>query len=252
MIIIAEISFMKENCLLPGVFAVGLGLWIEKDKALVIADLHLGTEEMFNKQGTLLPRFNFREIKKQLAERVFAKARPKLIIINGDLKHEFGTVSEQEWSEVIDTLRFLQGNCSKLVLIRGNPDSILGPVANWENLKVEKEGILLEKSSIFVTHGHQIPKSKAFKKAKTVVIGHEHPAVTIRERYKAELFKAFLVGKFKGKNLVVQPSLNTVSIGSDVRQEELLSPFLQQDLSEFRVFAVADKIYDFGKLKDLD
>ena len=153
---------MKENCLLPGVFAVGLGLWIEKDNALVIADLHLGIEEMFNKQGNLLPRFNFREIKKHLLERVFAKARPELIIINGDLKHEFGMVSEQEWSEVIDMLRFLQSKCSKLVLIRGNHDKILGPIADWENLELEEEGILLGKSSIFVTHGHQIPKSKAF------------------------------------------------------------------------------------------
>ncbi len=252
MIIIAGISFMGKNLLLPGVFAVGLGLWIEKVKALVIADLHLGIEEMFNKQGSLLPRFNFREIKKHLLENIFAKARPELIIINGDLKHEFGMVSEQEWSEVIDMLRFLQSKCSKLVLIRGNHDKILGPIAGWENLELEEEGILLEKSGIFVTHGHQIPKSKAFKKAKTVVIGHEHPAVTIRERYKAELFKAFLVGKFKGKNLVVQPSMNTVSIGSDVRQEKLLSPFLQHDLSEFRVFASADKIYDFGRLGKLD
>lgn len=243
---------MKENCLLPGVFAIGPGLWIEKDKALIIADLHLGIEEMFNKQGNLLPRFNFAQIKKHLLQQVFAGVKPKLIIINGDLKHEFGTVSEQEWSEVIDMLRFLQSKCSKLVLIRGNHDTILGPVANWENLKVEKEGILLEKSNVFVTHGHQIPKSDAFKKAKTVVIGHEHPAITIRERYKAEVFKCFLAGKYKGKNLVVQPSMNAVSIGTDVRQEKLLSPFLHQDLSSFKVFAAADKIYDFGKLKDLD
>lgn len=243
---------MKKNRLLPGIFALGKGLWLEKDNAFVIADLHLGIEFMFNKQGVMLPRSNFKEIKKHLLEYVFPFTKPALVIINGDLKHEFGTVSEQEWSEVIDILRFLQGFCKKLVLVRGNHDTILGPIAKWENLKIEKEGILLRKSNVFVTHGEVIPKSAAFKKAKTVVIGHEHPAVTIREQYKSEQFKCFLVGKFQGKRLIAMPSMNTVAIGADVRKEELLSPFLQQPLGNFKVFAAADKLYDFGKLGKLD
>jgi len=243
---------MKENKLLPGIFSVGLGLWAEKDKALVIGDLHLGIEEMFNSQGMLLPRHNFSDIKKHLGERVFSKARPELVVINGDLKHEFGSISEQEWHEVIDILRFLQAHCKKLVLVRGNHDSILGPIANWEGLKIEKEGVLLKKSNVFVAHGGKIPESPGFKAAKTVVVGHGHPAVTIREQYKSELFKCFLVGKFKGKKLVVMPSMNTVSIGTDVRDEKPLGPFLAGRLDRFRVFAIADKTYDFGLLKDLD
>ncbi len=246
---------MEENELLKGVFAKGSCLWIEKDKALVVADLHLGIEEMFNRQGTLLPRFNFRQIKRQIQKQAFEEVEPLeplLIIINGDLKHEFGTVSEQEWSEVIDMLRFLQEKCEKLVLIKGNHDKILGPIARWEGLGIEEEGILLEKSNAFVTHGEEIPESGAFKMAKTIVIGHEHPAITISDQYKQETFKCFLVGKFQGKSLIVQPSMNTVAIGTDVREEPLLSPFLQQNLSGFKVFAVADKVYNFGKLGDLD
>jgi len=243
---------MKENKLLPGIFPLGHGTWIEKDKALVIADLHLGIEEMYNKRGILLPRFNFKEIKKHLEKRIFKQVKPGLIIINGDLKHEFGSVSEQEWSEVIDMLRFLQRHCKKLVLIKGNHDKILGPIAKWENLKITEEGILLRKSKVFVTHGEQIPSSADYKKAKTVLIGHEHPAITIREQYKKETYKCFLVGKYKGKNLIVQPSMNTTAIGTNIKQEELLSPFLHQDLGNFKVFAIADKVYDFGKLKGLD
>ena len=243
---------MEENTLLPGIHAAGLALWIEKDNALVIADLHLGIEEMHNKQGTMLPRFNFKEIKKHLEEKVLPNVSPELIVINGDLKHEFGSVSEQEWSEVIDIIRLLQRKCKNIVLIRGNHDTILGPIAKWENLKVEKEGIFLPKSKVFVTHGEKIPTSKEFEDAKTIVIGHEHPAITIREKYKEERFKAFLVGKFKGKNLVVQPSLNHVTIGTDVKEDKLLSPFLDQNLGKFKVFAVADKIYNFGYLEELD
>jgi putative SbcD/Mre11-related phosphoesterase len=244
--------FMADNELLLGIFAHGLGLWLEKDRVLVIADLHLGIEEMFNKQGTMLPRFNFREIKKHLAERIFPFVKPKLIVINGDLKHEFGSISDQEWREVIDVLRLLQSHCKKIVLIKGNHDKILGPIARWEGLKAEEEGIFLEKSNAFIAHGENIPGSEEYKKASTVVIGHEHPAITIREQYKEEQFKCFLVGKYKGKNLIVQPSMNHVSLGTDARSGQLLSPFLHQDLGKFRVFAVADKTYDFGKLGELD
>lgn len=243
---------MEKAMLLEGIYAIGLAAWIEADNALVIADLHLGIEEEFNKKGTLLPRFNFNEIKKHLEKTVFPNVSPELIIVNGDLKHEFGTVSEQEWSEVIDILRLLQQHCKKIVLIQGNHDNILGPIAKWEGLAIEKEGILLPKSKVFVTHGQEIPKSPEFKKAKTILIGHEHPAVTIREKYKAEEYKCFIVGKYKGKNLVVQPSLNSTAIGTNVRNRQLLSPFLQQPLESFKVFAVADKVYDFGKLGQLD
>jgi metallophosphoesterase superfamily enzyme len=62
-----------EGRLIPGFFAKGLALWIEKDKALVVADLHLGIEEEFNKKGMLLPRFNFKAIKNHLAKR-FSRA----------------------------------------------------------------------------------------------------------------------------------------------------------------------------------
>ena len=241
---------MQENELLPGIFAVGFGLWAEKDKALVIADLHLGIEEMFNKGGTMMPRFNFKTIKKHIAEIILSKVKPETIVINGDLKHEFGTVSEQEWSETIDMLRFLQSHCKKIVLVKGNHDTILGPIAAWENLKIEKEGFLLSKSSVFVTHGENIPKK--FEKAKAIAIGHEHCAITIRDKYKEEQFKCFLVGKFKGRNIIAMPSMNSVSIGSDVRNGERLSPFLKQGLENFKVFASADKVYDFGLLKDLE
>ncbi len=243
---------MSKNKVLEGIEAKGLALWIKKDKTLIIADLHLGIEEMHNKQGTMLPRFNFKEIKKHLEEKVFPDVKAELIVINGDLKHEFGSISQQEWSEVIDILRLLQTKCKRIVLIRGNHDTILGPIAKWENITIEKEGILLPKSNTFVTHGEKIPKSKEFASAKTIVIGHEHPAITIREKYKEETFKAFLVGKWKDKNLIVQPSMNQVTTGTNIQEEQILSPFLGQDLGKFKVFPVADRTYDFGYLEELE
>jgi len=47
------------------------------------------------------------------------------------------------------------------------------------------------------------------------------------------------------------PSFCLVTEGTDILKEKLLSPFLDQDLKNFDVFVVADKVYDFGKLKNL-
>jgi len=60
-----------------------------------------------------------------------------------------------------------------------------------------------------------------------------------------------LKGKWQGKTLVVMPSFNLVTEGTDVLKEELLSPFLAQDLSKFEVFVISDKVYYFGRLENL-
>ncbi len=241
----------KENRLLPGISAIDLGLWIEKDNALVLADFHLGYEEMLNQQGVLVPRINFKEIKERVEKKILMVVKPETIIINGDLKHEFGTISQQEWREVIEMLEFLEKHCKKIILTRGNHDTILGPLAKWKGLEIAKEGHYLKKEKLFVCHGHETPKEKQFKQAKTIVIGHEHPAISIREGVKQETSKCFLKGRFDGQNLIVQPSLNSLHTGTDILREELLSPFLQQPLGGFEVWIVEDRIYYFGKLKNL-
>ena len=53
--------------ILDGIFAVGKALWIKKQKALVIADLHIGYEEELNSHGIFVPRLSFREMRKEMA-----------------------------------------------------------------------------------------------------------------------------------------------------------------------------------------
>jgi len=79
----------------------------------------------------------------------------------------------------------------------------------------------------------------------------EHPAISVGDGTRVEKYKCFLKGKFKGKELIVQPSFNLVTEGSDILKEKVLSPFLKQDLSNFEVFVVSDKVYEFGKIKDI-
>ncbi len=105
---------------------------------LILTDFHIGYEEALNKQGVLVPRFQFQEIIRRL-EKILKKLKGKnieKIVINGDLKHEFGTISDQEWRLTLRLLDFLGKYCKEIILIKGNHDTILGPIAKKRNVKI--------------------------------------------------------------------------------------------------------------------
>lgn len=231
-----------------------LALYLNKEKTLIFADFHMGYEEALNKEGILLPRFQLKETLERL-EQIFLSLKKNKkeitkMVINGDLKHEFGTISEQEWRDVLKLLDFLSRYCRKIILIKGNHDTILGPIADKRKLKIAGS---LKFEDTLIIHGDKINKNTEtlIKKAKTLIISHEHPAVSLREGSRVETFKCFLKGKYKNKTLIVQPSFNLVTEGTDIAKEKLLSPFLQQNLDNFEVYVVADKVYYFKRLRNI-
>ena len=52
------------------------------------------------------------------------------------MKHEFGTISEQEWRDALKLLDYFGQHCDEIILIKGNHDTILGPIAKKRNVKV--------------------------------------------------------------------------------------------------------------------
>lgn len=222
-------------------------LALELNEILIIADPHIGYEEYLNKEGLLVPRFQFERLLNKLSK-IIKNRRFEKIIVNGDLKHEFGKISQQEWKDTLKFLDFLCKFSKKIILIKGNHDTILGPIAKKRNIEIVD---YFKFKDTLICHGDKIIDNDNFKKLKTIIIGHEHPAISLREGMRTEKFKCWLVGKYKRKNLIVMPSLNLVVEGTDILKEKLLSPYLQQDLRNFEVFIVSDKIYKFGKLKNL-
>ena len=272
------------------------------DNTLILTDFHIGYEEALNKQGILMPRFQFKEIIQRLDSILNRLKSRKIerIVILGDLKHEFGTISEQEWRHTLRLLDYLGKHCKEIILLKGNHDKILGPIAEKRNVKVRdyyiiepmkndnrmpiakktneqapitkqtnnknKQKIInitralknlviknSQKSTgkILCLHGDKIPSKELLEGISTIIIGHEHPAVSIKDGPRAELFKCFLIGKWKRKDIIVVPSFNLVTEGTDVMKERLLSPFLKGNLRNFEVVVVGDKLYGFGKVRDL-
>lgn len=228
--------------ILKGIEIVGKALWIKKSKTLVISDIHMGYEESLNKQGLLVPRTLFKETEKEL-KKLIDKVKPRTIIINGDLKHEFGVISESEWQETLKILDLMLKQC-QVILIKGNHDSILEPIAKKRRLKILDK---YEIDKICIVHGDKIIETSST----IIIIGHEHPAICLNDEIKTEKYKCFLLGRYKGKLLVVMPSFLPMIEGTDVATEDLLSPYLQQNLNNFELFVIGDKTYKFGKLNNL-
>ena len=232
--------------ILGNIKIVDLALYL--DSTLIISDVHIGYEEALNKQGVLVPRLQFGEMVQKIEKILSSVGKLEKIIVNGDLKHEFGTISEQEWRNVLKFLDLLAKHCNEVILIKGNHDMILGPIARKRNVKIVDYYLI---DNVLIIHGDKIPGKDVLKQASAIIIGHEHPAVSLRDGARVETFKCFLKGKYKGKNLIVIPSFNEVVRGTNIMRDKALSPFLKQDLDDFEVFAVEDQVYDFGKLGKL-
>ncbi len=231
--------------LTEGVYAVDLCTYLPDIKTIIISDLHLGYEESLGKQGVLVPRFQFKNIIKRL-DWITGHIAVEQVVLNGDVKHEFGTISKQEWREVLRLIEYFEKKNIKITVIKGNHDTVLGPIARKKQLKEVKEA---RHKDILITHGDYVPE----KLAPVIIMGHEHPAITLREKAKAEKFKCFLKGKYKKSSLIVQPSFNPLTEGTDVTKEQVLSPLLT-NLPSFEVYIVNDKTHEvlpFGKIKNL-
>src|SRR3989344_6353736 len=225
---------MKVN---DGIELIDLTAYTEN--TLILTDFHIGYEEALNKQGILMPRFQFKEIIQRLDSILNRLKSRKIerIVILGDLKHEFGTISEQEWRHTLRLLDYLGKHCKEIILLKGNHDKVLGPIAEKRNVKVRdyyiiepmkndnrmpiakktneqapitkqtnnknKQKIInitralknlviknSQKSTgkILCLHGDKIPSKELLEGISTIIIGHEHPAVSIKDGPRAELF----------------------------------------------------------------
>ena len=223
--------------------------------------MHIGYEESLNKKGILVPRQQFKQMAVELKE-IFKGLEKKdnikidEIVVLGDLKHEFGEISKQEGHETIEILDFFEKNLGKngkIILVKGNHDTILEPIARKKKIEIKDFYVL---DGICFLHGDRIFPEALDKKIKMLVLGHRHPAVTLFDKYKKEKYKCFLVGKWKRKRIIILPSFLPFIEGSDIIGEGCNRMFVsEKELKKFfrvRVVGENGKVYDFGKLNGLE
>ncbi len=230
-----------------GASIVDLALKVED--YLVISDLHLGYEQSLNAEGIMVPKFQYPLIIERLKE-IQDKSSCSDIVVNGDLKHEFSQISRQEWNETQEFLEYLKANFDDIMLIKGNHDNFTKFIAEKSDLQVEESFQIGES---LVLHGDKIPSHLKETEALNLIIGHEHPCIGLRNGERVEKIKCYLAGKYREWNLLVMPSFNFVTEGSDILQERPLSPFLKAiSPEEMEVYAVENfEVFSFGRIKDI-
>ncbi len=222
----------------PNIEIRDLGLYLVKEKTLIISDIHIGYEESLNRQGILVPRVYFKEFLLRLSKMLNHVDR---VVLNGDIKHEFAGMSSTEWQGSKELFEVITGK--EIVVIKGNHDPMLPYV--FTKTKIVP---FLRLGNILIVHGDVVLKEE---NPDVIIIGHEHCAIGLKEGMRIERFKCFLKGKYNASTLIAMPSCNLATEGTDIARHERLSPYLQQNLNTFEVFIVSDQVYAFGKVKEL-
>ena len=228
-------------------------IFFPKQGILAVGDLHLGYEQMLYNQGVILP-FNQLETTKNEIGSIINRVRKdkiKKIVFLGDIKHNF-RFEKSEKFDLNQLLEFLEKYVQQknIILIRGNHDKTDLGGYNYKNYYLNGD--------IAFIHGDKLYREVLDKKIKIIVMSHIHSAVIISDeiKVKKEKFKCFLIGKFKEKKLIVVPSFLPLIQGSEINDgytnKSNFSIITAKQLLNFKVYVVGkDRIYEFGKYKDL-
>ena len=208
---------------------------------LLIADLHIAFEEMFN-LGSADAEAGADGMLQELTT-LITTHKPEHLYVIGDVKSRFDTITRLEWKLVPQFLRTVSSKV-KTTVIPGNHDGALHYIAPKEVTLESSAGILVGDTGLL--HGHAMP-SDTLRNAARLVIAHAHPTF---HRPGSPLtgspvwlfLKAPRETVFQGSGsdlveLVVMPSFNRslYSIGFSVQHEDTISPVLrrvQPDVTE--------------------
>lgn len=234
---------MDETEVLPGIHVTrDYALWFPRDRTLAISDLHLGYEGAMQEAGVAIPRRQKGVMLERLT-RLLDRYEPETVVVDGDFKHEFSRNLEEEWKDVQDVLDFLLERTVP-VLVRGNHDNYLMQILSKRGLDLKRKYAC---GGFTFVHGHDDPGVSG-----PLVLGHEHPAVKLRDGLGAVFsLPAFVVQT----DIIILPAFSPLALGVDVTERPKMSPLLaDRDLSEARVVGIDDSmgLLEFGRIRDLE
>ena len=230
-------------------------------KTLVIADLHIGLERELAKKGIHVPD-QLLKLQERLF-RIIKETGAQRVIILGDIKNEYAGTT---WGDISDVPAFFSRLTErvKVTIVKGNHDGGIEAVVP-KNVEVhEPEGFVL--GDYLFTHGQAWPR-KSDLTAKTLIMGHTHPAVEFWSSgarsvepvwIRAPVNKKALEKKFKTEvdleTAIIVPVFNHLAGGAAFNSPDFkpLGPLLAKaaDWKEGEAFLL-DGTY-LGKIKDID
>lgn len=214
-------------------------VWLEEQRALVVADLHLGYAWAHRQQGNLLPIATAEDTLDRL-EFLAMEYEPREIIVLGDIIH--GAVTEET---VLADLRRLNALGGKVRLIAGNHDGQLRSMLRRAGV----DAILRREIAIgrnLLLHGDLGDETMAeahclsiATRGGRVILGHEHPAVTLSDGVATSIYcPCFLWGD----DVLVLPAFSSWSAGTNVRLGVFLSPYMRRANLTRTIAIVANRL----------
>lgn len=184
-----------------------------RNRKLIIADLHLGILRF--SENSLVEKAS------QLAERADE------VILAGDIKHDIGMRAREgkEVEKLIEGFKSSGISPSDITVLKGNHDGGIDTVIKTEGTR----GIRINNVGIF--HGHAMPDDDVLE-AKTLIFGHAHPAVLIRDEVGSFKERVWLEGKMnlneEEKELIILPAFNEVCASTSVNLEKPAGIFFRR------------------------
>lgn len=213
-------------------------LYHPKMDLLVLSDIHLGLEGSVTSEGGYVPKFQLEDILDDI-EKAKDETGASRILVNGDLKNEFRRNYYSEKKEVDRFASELKEMFDEAIIIRGNHDNFLEEIVEENGLELQDR---YEENSILFLHGHEDVEDP--ENYETVVIGHEHPALSLKDEIGVvEKVDCILHGETdEGTGIIVLPAFSNISNGTRINEtprSELLSPVLRNHTEPSELKAVA-------------
>ena len=208
-----------------------------EDQLLILSDIHIGYYSSFRANGSYLPTYDA-ELLQQTIASLLTDYKNYHWIIAGDIKHNHRKIlSEDEQRELYNILSTIT-NHSKLTILMGNHDKGLEELLRDLHIDCAiQESIKLENYTI--THSLDILDGSI---AGNYILGHVHPILSI-DSIKSLFIPIFAVSD----NILLLPAFNYVAGGFNIKK--LLKTNSMR--KEFTIYAIRNKLYSLGSLKEI-
>lgn len=148
----------------------------DKERVLIVADLHIGWEIALAHKGIHIPS-QTPKIREKLLK-LIDLYKPTSILFLGDVKHTIARVEFEEWRDIPELFESLRQKVDDIRVVLGNHDGNLEPLLPPMVKIFPPSGTAIGDAGFF--HGNAWPAPELLR-CRSLVVGHVHPTVMFRD-----------------------------------------------------------------------
>jgi len=201
-----------------------------KEKVVVVGDLHIGWEVSLAQQGIHVPSQTAKML--QRLKSIVQEEQPSRLVMLGDVKHSVTGAELEEWRDVPEFFEQLMKLVPSIQVIMGNHDGNLEPLTPSKIELLASSGISLW-GKFGLLHGHAWPTPEILG-CQTLILGHLHPAVTLRDALGYRLTRPVWVTAPCDSRKLIRGTLKAAGVPMKGNLEEILEERFHVKLSVVR------------------